>query len=225
MSKNQKPAGRNKNSPEVAEYSGPLAEPTYPLSLLDMCSEERVQEWIRQRTNKMDLLLSHYGIDPTGEDCWRKLALALAKRHVPGFRPPPPERGRPLTRKEDDVTLVWLVYFLKRRDLFEGRNLGDREACKEIADKGLFKGNAETLRTRYRETRSRWELHGVWETQVNFLDRILSDIEVRKGKDTAVRLVKDTIDNIVSGGSDEDSNFTDLIAHLTAARHHLSGDY
>ncbi|MGC1180886.1 MAG: hypothetical protein WA884_18140 [Methyloceanibacter sp.] len=139
MSKAQKASRGNKASSEVEEYRGLLAEPMYPLSVLDMCSEERVQEWIRQRTNKMALLLSHHGIDPTGEDCWRKLALALAKRHVPGFRPPPPGRGQPLTRKEDDVTLMWLFYFLKRRDLFEGRDLSDRKASKRSQTKRLWK--------------------------------------------------------------------------------------
>ncbi|MGC1180885.1 MAG: hypothetical protein WA884_18135 [Methyloceanibacter sp.] len=59
---------------------------------------------------------------------------------------------------------------------------------------------------------------------MNFLDRMLNYIEVHKGKDAAVRFVKDTIDVIVSGGS-ENSNFSDLIAQLNAARHRLSGEY
>jgi hypothetical protein len=75
-------------------YAGALAEPIY----VDADQIDRLEGVLQARVpEKIALLLTHYGIDPS-ENCWWQLALQLALDHVPGlqlaFRPKP---GRPPT--------------------------------------------------------------------------------------------------------------------------------
>jgi hypothetical protein len=73
---------------------------------------------------KMRALFAHYGLDSTDAleggpkmaTAWANLAWHLARQHVPGFIGAPRGRGRPATRKQDDVTIVMHVELLKRRD-------------------------------------------------------------------------------------------------------------
>jgi len=55
--------------------------------------EEAFDKHISVLLEKIYLLKLHYGIDPFDPGSSFALALALAKQHVPGFKPSPPKRG------------------------------------------------------------------------------------------------------------------------------------
>src|SRR5689334_1870981 len=88
----------------VQKYEGPLAEPLYAPTMLSSIPDT-IFSYALERANRTLLLFSHFGIDPCDERAWRSLAIALANRHVPGFRPPPRKQGRP---KENDDVLLWM---------------------------------------------------------------------------------------------------------------------
>lgn len=106
---------------------------------------------------KMKALFAHYGLDSTDAfksgpkmaAAWANLAWHLACQHMPGFVGAPRARGRPATRKQDDVTIVMYVELLKRRD-----GLSERKAIKRIADDNLVRGNEAALLKRYKNAKT-----------------------------------------------------------------------
>jgi hypothetical protein len=112
----------------------------YPPSVLGTLSE---LEWAQKRALKTVLLLKDLGIDPNGEISWKKAFVALAERHVPGFKPPA-RRGRP--KQHDDIKLALLVELLRVRD-----GLTMEAATDKIAAMGTFSGTAGQLRERYKK--------------------------------------------------------------------------
>jgi hypothetical protein len=130
-------------------YAGILAQPMPKWTVLTRPPEEEVAALIDA---KLKALFAHYEIDPAGAfeggpkmaSAWANLAWHLAREHVPGFSGPRRKRGKPATRKSDNVTLVMYVELLKRRD-----KLKDRPAIKSIAAQQLVVGKEETLRKRY----------------------------------------------------------------------------
>jgi hypothetical protein len=128
------------------EYAGLLAQPMFPLHALSTATDESF--WVMKRVFKTVLLFQHFDIDPNGRDAWQNLAIALAERHVPGFKPPPQKQGRPRERVNDDITLFLLIELLKRRD-----GVSDRAAIKKIAARKILNGAFETLRTRYQRAK------------------------------------------------------------------------
>ena len=175
-------------------YAGVLAEPMPQWTILTRPSDEEVGALIN---GKLKALFVHYEIDSAGAFeggpkmasawanlacAWANLAWHLAREHVPGFSGPPRKRGKPATRKSDDVTLVMYVELLKRRD-----KLKDRPAIKSIAAQQLVAGKEETLRKRYNNVKKafapisavldRWA--AVWgnEVLVQIMEKSLSGDE------------------------------------------------
>lgn len=79
-------------------------------------------------------LLDHYGLNPQEPQSDRKLAMALAREHVPGFRVEvggvPPKSGRPLKWHPGRLVALWAdVQFL----LMEGHSKSKRNACRLLA--------------------------------------------------------------------------------------------
>jgi hypothetical protein len=130
------------------DYQGLLAEPMRVPQLLD--TPEEKGNWVLDQVSKTILLFQHFDIDPNGECAWRDLAMTLARKHVPGFGPPPKPQGRPMERGDDAITLVMLVELLKLRG---GRSA--RGAIKEIASAGAIDGAEATLRDMYNKAVSR----------------------------------------------------------------------
>ena len=105
---------------------------------------------------KWKALFTHYGlsfadafdIGPKHAVTWADLAWHLARDHVPGFRGAPRGRGKPATRKDDDITLAMHVDLFRRRD-----NLSDRKAIKAIAAQGLVSGSETALLQRYKRSK------------------------------------------------------------------------
>jgi hypothetical protein len=125
-------------------------------TILTRPTEEEVKALIDE---KFKALFAHYEIDPAGAfeggpkmaSAWANLAWHLAREHVPGFSGPPRRRGRPPTRKSDDVTLVMHVELLKRRD-----KLSERKAIKEISAQRLVSGTEDTLLKRYKSAKTQF---------------------------------------------------------------------
>jgi hypothetical protein len=147
MCKQPKPARRD--ATDHAEYSGPLAEPIRFPSWL--ASDAQKEEFSKTLANKMRLLMQHFGIDSTGSNAFVKLSWELAHRHVPGFMPPPTQRGRPREHAKDDFKLYLLFELLKRRDGIAGR-----PASEVIAKSGAIQGTPETLRTRMKNWKRKY---------------------------------------------------------------------
>src|SRR5580704_11533798 len=102
-------------------YAGILAEAMPKYTALTPPADGEVEALIDA---KMKALFAHYRLDPTEAfevgpkmaAAWANLAWHLARQHVPGFVGAPRGRGKPATRKHDDVTIVMHVELLKRRD-------------------------------------------------------------------------------------------------------------
>ena len=111
-----------------------------------LATPEEKSAWVVDQVTKRILLFEHFRVDPKGENPWRDLAMALARKHVPGFAPPPKPQGRPRQRGDDAIALVMSVELLQRRD-----GLSVRRAIKLIANAGVIEGAEETLRDLYKE--------------------------------------------------------------------------
>jgi hypothetical protein len=134
-------------------YSGILAETMPKWTALTQPSDNEIDELIDK---KWKALFAHYGLDPTDAfefgpkkaSAWANLAWHLARQHVPGFRGAPRKRGKPATRKPDDVSLFMHVELLKRRDV-----LSDRKAIQRIASQNLVSGSESALLQRYKRAK------------------------------------------------------------------------
>ena len=139
---------------EKRPYAGILAEPMPKYTALTPPADGEIDALIDA---KMKALFAHYGLDSTDAfgggpkmaTAWANLAWHLARQHVPGFIGAPRGRGRPDTRKQDDVTIVMHVELLKRRD-----GLSERKAIKRIADDNLVRGTEAALLKRYKNAKT-----------------------------------------------------------------------
>jgi hypothetical protein len=176
-------------------YTGMLAQPMAKWSIFDRPTNEEIDALIEE---KFKALFEHFGIDqteafrfgPKKASAWANLAFSLAHRHVPGFRGPPRERGRPPERKLDDSTLFLHVELLKRRE-----GLSKSKAIKVIANQGVVEGTQSALDKRYKRAKPQFEgLH-------DFLDII----EAHFGKHKFVKMMELSLargkkDSILSPG-------------------------
>jgi hypothetical protein len=168
-------------------YLGILAE---PMPMLTWSTDEEVQALIDA---KMAALFAHYGIEaadafesgPKMAATWANLAWHLAREHVPGFKGAPRKRGKPATRKSDDVTLAMHVELLKRRD-----GLSERKAIKQIAAQKLVSGTEDTLRQRYKRSKKKFAP----------MARLYDNFAAMKGRDTLVQIMEGSL-----SGDDKDT--------------------
>lgn len=143
---------------------------------------------------RIPALFAHYGITPppmaemlVGDGArhgpWAQLAMALANEFVPGFQraPAPADPGR--KRVWTDLLqgeLVSAVRTLRARGKADGREVSERDACKQLARlapwRNLTNGAPDTLYARYKEAK-KGDL--VW-----LADAVLS---LAKANPTAVR--------------------------------------
>jgi hypothetical protein len=182
---------------EKKPCAGILAQPMPKWTVLTRPTEEEVAALIDA---KLKALFAHYEIDPAGAFeggpkvasawanlacAWANLAWHLAREHVPGFSGPLRKRGRPATRKSDDVTLVMHVELLKRRD-----GLSDRAAIKKIAAQNLVSGTEQTLHQRYKRAKK----------QFVPMSRLYDIFAAAKGRDALVRVMEESL-----SGDDKDT--------------------
>lgn len=152
-------------------------------------------EAVRERHNA---LFGQFEIEPpapdaAGDPAWRDLALALARKYIPAFKP---NAGRPATVKEE--TLTWLLasyYFQYRNDstlaiadrmvadhfgvdrkTVEGR-LKEMRRKAEYQDGGAFVGFLQRLETDYGRAAVATTLSGVLTPDLEFNQRCAAEIE------------------------------------------------
>ncbi|HEV7254496.1 MAG TPA: hypothetical protein VGN97_15530 [Mesorhizobium sp.] len=93
---------------------------------------------------RLPQLFEHFGISPASEDAWQNLALALARKHVPGFSAVR-ERGAPVTR---DAFVKYRLYKWSRRkkNALAGRgNVTQRQVCEALSRDRQFKTDMPEL--------------------------------------------------------------------------------
>jgi hypothetical protein len=179
---NKKPAKRNRKKRQI--YSGALAEPGHSRLRLPLegrlgdvdtfygkKSEEEIiahnAATINSEADNLLLLMDHYGIDRGHKDGWCLLAFALARDHVPAFRPPP-ARGRP---KKDIDKLK--VYFAVQNKVANNNALSVNDAITFVQKEEYSKVRPKTVADWYYEvapeaeklfskTRELDELHKGW---------------------------------------------------------------
>jgi hypothetical protein len=153
-------------------------QPTFLSKLL--MTPEQLDAHREDRELKLKRLFQKYGVDPNGENAWRDLALALARRHEPDFSS---RSGRPKER-QDDPELIMMIELLRCRD-----GLAIAKACKAIAEKGAIKGKPRTRtpRNRYKGlTRNRhWKV----------IIQILKTAKAKVGADQYIEV----LDEVVGG--------------------------
>ncbi|THD44614.1 MAG: hypothetical protein E7774_10085 [Bradyrhizobium sp.] len=163
----------------TVKYEGALAEPL-PKPSANWSDEERAERQAKRDQKEVELMRFH-NVDPTGPDAKAELLIALENCHVPGFRHEAPKQGRPRERARDDYLYWQLLELGKRIFLYS-----ERRASEEIQSLGIFKGSAETLRTRH----VRWKRHKENEILVRFVEHFAE----RSGEDVALYLSTEIAD-------------------------------
>jgi hypothetical protein len=113
--------------PAAAAPTGLLGEHTRLKTILDHESGGSGYD----RAECVVLLMGHYHVDPRDKDAWQSLAMALAKDHVPAFRPR--RSGRPKT-KSSAQKVVDRESQLLRVEEMQHKNpaLSELEACRRL---------------------------------------------------------------------------------------------
>lgn len=98
-------SGRGRSNGKHLPYGGILAEPLPKFSALD--PDEKAATVLLEKTVA---LFKHYGLKPddahplTNASPWAELAFALAREHVPGFKPAPPHSRRTASAHSDSTS-------------------------------------------------------------------------------------------------------------------------
>lgn len=110
----------------------PIETEEYPEDVaLAGTSGEPEFEWRLEYDEKFDLLCDHLSIERDDPERWMKLALALAKRHVPGFQEKPPEmRGRRRAWENSDAFVLWYEF-----DILIKSGKTERQAAKILLER------------------------------------------------------------------------------------------
>ena len=96
MQRRRKDGARQRTGSEpVEDYDGLLAEPMRVPHLL--ATPEEKSAWVVDQVTKTILLFEHFRIDPNGENPWRDLAMALARKACSGVRATAKTAGTPKT--------------------------------------------------------------------------------------------------------------------------------
>lgn len=121
------------NSKVDDPYIGILHEPLPGIQPNGLLSDPDEEQQLRRALviEKMTALFVHFGINPASPDAWCQLAVALAFRHVPGFQPPRPKRGR---AKEWDLNAQFELCSLIVE--YEQRGLSPHAACHDLVKTG-----------------------------------------------------------------------------------------
>ena len=121
--------GRRTAKPPL--YPGKLNEPLEPGDDEPISSPPGEFELRPEFNERFELLFKHFSISKDHPERWKKLALALAKNHVPGFQEKQPEtRGRPSKWEiSDEFVLCCEFVFLQ----ISGKS--ERQAAKILSER------------------------------------------------------------------------------------------
>lgn len=169
--------------PDKKPYAGILADPIPTWTFLAAPTDTELDALLE---TKMKALFTHYELDPTDAfqpgpkmaAAWANLTWRLAREHVPGFQRPPRKRGKPATRKNDDVDLAMYVELLKRRD-----GLSERKAISLVAAQQLVPGTEAALLQRYKRTKK----------QFAPMSRLFDNVITRIGRDVFIHIMENAL--------------------------------
>jgi len=152
-------------SAKTDPYKGPLAKRIRldaPSDDTAAAAEDKEMRPALEALAKVPILMEFFGIDPNSENPWMMLSLALAVRHVPGFRfdaaTKPP--GRPRSHPSNDILLVFDV---ERKAAESDHSI--KNVCRLLAKLDYYKTQmpakdeaqrASSLRRRYNRARKGW---------------------------------------------------------------------
>jgi hypothetical protein len=160
---------RKKRSRKGPSYLGILAEPIYVTlqgkSLLGALSDTD-PEYVAKLEERLSALFELFEIDRAAPDAWQKMALALAARHVPGFRRKWPSRKATAWDDRKYGELLRAVNLVRARDVngkLRPRKLGASETIRLLKKRGepkfLARIAESTVRRRYEEAQARRKDH------------------------------------------------------------------
>jgi hypothetical protein len=155
-------------------YSGKLDEwlPSEPSVSVDMTTWVA---WSDEKARRVILLFEHFGISPIEEGQWRRLALALAERHVKGLRQEP--------RGVDGHNAEELRH--ARRQLLQ--------LAREIADDREIGGRVSRICAKLAEPRRRSRLPAFYQHGRCGKDRLRKDIGLALREEASVRRYTDLL--------------------------------
>ena len=90
------------------DFKGILRHPIPELTEHDVFDEDRRAELLKQKAEREEALIRHYGYRPDEADVWYKVALTLAEQVVPAYKAP---KGRPKTDslRVDGWACLWVT--------------------------------------------------------------------------------------------------------------------
>jgi hypothetical protein len=195
----KKPAKRSRKKKQI--YSGALAKPGH--SRLRLPLEGRtgdVDTFYGKRSAKeiiahnavaiyseaenLRLLMDHYGIDRDHEDGWCLLAFALARDHVPAFRPPP-ARGAP--KKDIDKLAVYsTVRKVMREEIAKIEKLPMQDRYSVTENWAIKKVKKSEYPNTSEKTVAGWYYEAV--KTVQFQAKELDELRINEGNRLNIRL-------------------------------------
>lgn len=92
----------------MSDFEGILRSPIPELTQHDVYDEDRRAELLKQKAEREEALIRHYGYRPDEADVWYKLALSLAEQVVPAYKA---AKGRPKTDslRVDGWACLWVT--------------------------------------------------------------------------------------------------------------------
>lgn len=139
----------------------------------------------RAEQAKLPQLFEHFGVKADDPDAWRDLALALARKHVPGFmtaRNP----GRPVKIPVTSLYSLFMICRQKARQLPASVSVTDKRVCDALAKDKMafakapeFQGvSSKRLQNLLQEARTRRKEHLLHRWRARRYYRRLGDGEV-----------------------------------------------
>ena len=126
-------------------------------------------------SDRFDLLMKHYEIDPKSKDAWQKLAISLAEDHVPGLKP-----WQPSIDPDRHVRILMRMLYMTRV-----RGFTEKSAASAVSEVFPDLGDAESIRSIFREQHSRPDLKKMIE--------FLNPLEKKAGPDAFEDALADAI--------------------------------
>lgn len=170
------------------KYPDPLETPLKapPVIVGSENYEAEKKAYDQELSDRFDLLMKHYAIDPKSAGAWRELAFALAQDHVTGLKP-----WQPAIDPDRHVRILMRMLYMTRV-----RGFAEKSAASAVSDVFPDLGDAESIRSIFREQHSRPDLKKLIE--------FFNQIEKKAGRDA----FEDALANAV--GSD--------VKHLQAVK-------
>lgn len=139
-------------------YPGKLNEPLEPRDDEPHSLPPGEPEWRPEFDERFELLFEHFSIWTDDPERWRKLSLALAKAHVPGFQEKQPgTRGRRSEWEMTDEFALWYEF-----DILLSKGKKERQAARILLKRHPhIKNSRDALLIRLRRFGKRFKAEAI----------------------------------------------------------------